>query len=289
MIINTDAPKSEEKKEKVRKAGGKTLREVTVKIGLERIDTQKGVTVEALLDSRAMGLVMSLKLARKQGFKLKKLERPMNVRNVDGLLNKEGPIEYTVEVNIYYQGHRERTEIDIIGGQKWMVILGMLWLARHNPEIDWRTGEVKMMRCPEEYGKQWRPVQGKSGWEKQKEEEAREEAGKKREEKKKKKTKKRKMMEIKKIVEEWEIWDEEEEAERSEAEAKKLVPERFHEWIKVFWKKQSERMPTRKVWDHAIDVKEGFVPRKEKVYLLSREEREEVRKFIEEQLRKGYI
>jgi len=55
----------------------------------------------------------------------------------------------------------------------------MPWLARHNPEIDWRTGEVKMTRCPEECGKQWRPVQGKSGWKKQKEEEA----GKKREEK----------------------------------------------------------------------------------------------------------
>ena len=38
-----------------------------------------------------------------------------------------------------------------------------------------------------------------------------------------------------------------------------------------------------------IDVKEGFVPRKVKVYLLSREEREEVREFIQEQLRKGYI
>ena len=36
-------------------------------------------------------------------------------------------------------------------------------------------------------------------------------------------------------------------------------------------------------------MKEGFVPRKGKVYLLSREEREEVREFIKEQLRKGYI
>ena len=45
----------------------------------------------------------------------------------------------------------------------------------------------------------------------------------------------------------------------------------------------------RKVWDHTIDVKEGFVPRKRKVYPLSREEREEVRKFVKEQLRKGYI
>ena len=164
-------------KKEVRKMETKTLREVMVKIGLERIDTQEGITVEALLDSGATGLVMSSEFARKQGFKLKKLERPMNVRNVNGLLNKKGPIENIVEVNIYYQEHRERTEIDVIGGQKWMVILGMLWLACHNPEIDWRTGEVKMMRCLEKCGKQWRPVQGKSGWEKQKEEETREEAG----------------------------------------------------------------------------------------------------------------
>ena len=45
----------------------------------------------------------------------------------------------------------------------------------------------------------------------------------------------------------------------------------------------------RKLWDHAIDIKEGFMPRKEKVYPLSREEREEVKEFVKEQLRKGYI
>ena len=214
------------------------MREVTVKIGLERIDTQEEIMVEALLDSGATGLVMSSEFAKKQGFKLKKLERPMNIRNVDGLLNKEGSIENTVEVNIYYQGHRERTEIDVIREQKWTVILGILWLARHNPKIDWRTVEVKMTRCPEECSKQWRPVQGKSEWEKQKEEEAKEEAGKKREEKgKKKKQKKEKTMEVKKVAEEWEIWDEQEEAAKSEAEAKKLVLEKFHKWIKVFGKK----------------------------------------------------
>jgi len=138
----------------VRKIDRKPLREVTVKIGLKRIDTQKGIMVEALLDSGATGLVMSSEFARKQCFKLKKLERLMNVRNVDGLLNKKGLIEYMVEVNIYYQEHRERMEIDMIGGQKWMVILGMPWLACHNPEINLRTGEVKMTRCPEECGKQ---------------------------------------------------------------------------------------------------------------------------------------
>jgi len=98
---------------------GDMLRNVTVKIGLERIDTQKKVMVETLLDSGMMWLVMSSEFAKKkQGFKLKKIEKPIYMRNVDGSFNKERPIEYTVEVNIYYQEHRKRTEINIIGGQK---------------------------------------------------------------------------------------------------------------------------------------------------------------------------
>jgi len=67
--------------------------------------------VEALLDSEAIGLVISSEFTRKQGFKLKRIERPIYVRNVDGTLNKEGLIEHTVEVNIYYQEYRERTKM----------------------------------------------------------------------------------------------------------------------------------------------------------------------------------
>ena len=91
------------------------LRKVTVNISLERVDTQEGITVEELLDSSATGLVLSSEFARKQGFKLKKLDRSIYVRNVDSSLNKKEPIEHTVEVNIYYQEHREKTEIDVIG------------------------------------------------------------------------------------------------------------------------------------------------------------------------------
>jgi len=36
-------------------------------------------------------------------------------------------------------------------------------------------------------------------------------------------------------------------------------------------------------------LKKRFALRKDKVYLLSREEREKVREFIQEQLKKGYI
>jgi len=97
---------------------GDILREVMVKIGLEEINTQEEVTMKALLDNGAIGLVMSSEFIRKQRFKLKKIERPIYIRNMDSSFNKKRPIEHTVEVNIYYQEHKERTEINIIRGQK---------------------------------------------------------------------------------------------------------------------------------------------------------------------------
>ena len=96
----------------------KLLREVMVKIGLKRIDTQEEIIVEVLLDSRAIGLVIGFEFARKQRFKFKKMKRPIYIRNVDETFNKKRPIKNTVEINIYYQRHRKRMEIDVIRGQK---------------------------------------------------------------------------------------------------------------------------------------------------------------------------
>jgi len=41
----------------------------------------------------------------------------------------------------------ERMRIDVCDLGKTEVILGMPWLAAHNPEINWETGEIKMTRC----------------------------------------------------------------------------------------------------------------------------------------------
>ena len=68
-----------------------------------------------------------------------------------------------------------------------------------------------------------------------------------------------------------------------------MVPGRFLKWRKVFGKIESERMPTRKIWDHAIDLKKTFKPQKGKIYPLSKIKRKEVQNFVEDQLRKGYI
>ena len=60
----------------------------------------------------------------------------------------------------------------------------------------------------------------------------------------------------------------------------KIVSRQFHKYLKVFKKKESEKMPMRKVWNHAMDLRKGFVLKREKIYLLSRVKKEEVQEFV---------
>ena len=125
----------------------KMLREVWLNIGVEKINTHEGVMIKALLDSGATGMFMDRQTVAKHGFKLQKLKRPLMVKNVNGTVNSEGAITHQVECNVFYKGHMERIRMDVCDLGKTEVILGMPWLAAHNPEINWETGEVKMTRC----------------------------------------------------------------------------------------------------------------------------------------------
>jgi len=117
-------------------------------IGVERLDTHEGITVKALLDSGAIGMFMNKMMAARHGFELQKLERPIIVRNVDRMNNSGRAIMHQVECNVYYKNYVERMRIDVYDLGKTAVILGMPWLAAHNPEINWETRKVKMTRCP---------------------------------------------------------------------------------------------------------------------------------------------
>jgi len=243
------------------------LREVWLNIGVEKLDTYEGITVKALLDSSAMGMFMDKRAAAKHGFMLQKLERPIKIRNVDGTNNSEGAIIHQVEVNVHYKGHIERMRMDVCNLGKMKVILGMPWLQAHNPEINWETGEVKMTRCP--------PLCSRT---------------KSREvEKGKREATLEKEKMVRWAVDDKEDWGREEEIKEDHRKIKELVLRKFLKWRKVFGKVESERMLTRKVWDHAIDLKEMFKLQKGRIYPLSKNKREEVQNFIEDQLRKGYI
>jgi len=88
------------------------------------------------LNSRATGLFIDTKFAKKKRFKLEKLKNPLLVQNIDGTINVEGAITHQVKCNMFFKGHVERAQIDICNLGKMEVILGILWLATHNSEIN---------------------------------------------------------------------------------------------------------------------------------------------------------
>ena len=196
-----------------------------MKVELEKLENYKGVVVKVLLDNRTTGLFMDTKFMKEKGFKLEKLKNPLLVQNIDGTVNVGEAITHQVEYNMFFKGHIERAWIDICNLKKTKVILDMLQLAIHNPEINWEKREIKIMH--------YLPT-----------------CGKKKQKEKKKVVRK---TEKKKTVEE-------------------LVSRRFWKWKKVFRKVESERIPVQKAWNHVIVLRKGFVSRKGKVYLLSREE-----------------
>ena len=144
------------------------------------------------------------------------------------------------------------------------MILGYTWLKHHNPDINWETGQVKMTRCP------WtcRVLQGKFFLEQSIDTLDQNSL--------------RTIHAIKKEQERSEV-------QKSNLRPKDLVPKAYHKYLKVFSKKESECMPVRKPWDHAINMKDTFIPKKGRPIPLSLQEQKEVSNFIDNPTKKGYI
>ena len=137
---------------------------------------------------------------------------------------------------MYYKNHVERIKIDVYDLTKANIILEMSQLQVYNPEINWETEEVKMMRCPLICGRN----------------------KKEKENKKIKKEKRIATLEEKKIVrqtvDDKKNWKKEEKIEADHRKIEKMVPRRFLKWKKVFGKVELERMPTRKIHRSQRDI-----------------------------------
>ena len=149
----TNSKTRKEAKILIRTAEGKLKKEILLNVTLQKPDTHEKIEGKALLDCGATGLFMDKKFAEEKGFTLQTLEFPIKVRNVDGTWNKGGEITHETSVVLEYDYHEERLTFEICDLGKNDMILGMTWLNKHNPEIDWETGHVKMTRCPRSCGR----------------------------------------------------------------------------------------------------------------------------------------
>ena len=122
-------------------------RSLALKVDVETTDTGEVKSLNALVDSGATGRFIDRDYVKANRLTTRKLSHPIPVRNVDGTPNSAGCITEAVDLVIRYKNHSERTLFAVTGLGKEKLILGHSWLRKHNPEIDWATGEVKMSRC----------------------------------------------------------------------------------------------------------------------------------------------
>jgi hypothetical protein len=66
----------------------------------------------------------------------------------------------------------------------------------------------------------------------------------------------------------------------------KLIPGDLHDFLDVFDNNKANRFPESNVWDHKIDIKEGFEPKFFKNYNLTPEEQKELDKFSDKNWKK---
>jgi predicted aspartyl protease len=106
---------------------------------------------KALVDSGCEGVAMDRKWAHENGLNLQKIKIPIRMLNADGTESKSGKATHYFKGRMKTGDHVETFDAVITDLEKeHPIFLGMTWLKRHNPEVDWEKAIVNFSRCPEE-------------------------------------------------------------------------------------------------------------------------------------------
>ena len=108
--------------------------------------------LKALLGSGSTGSCISRKFVNDNKIRTRKTAIPAPVHNADGMLNKNGSITKYVFLRLSVGDHMEQLKFAVANLGMHNLFIGHEWLKLHNPNIDWKTLEVRFDRCPEECG-----------------------------------------------------------------------------------------------------------------------------------------
>ena len=109
----------------------------------------EGKPVRVMIDSGANRSYASLRLGQLLSSKRQDKKDPYPLTMADG-----SPVDHDggwvrkelQEVNLQIGNHHETVSLDITN-LKYDIVLGMTWLQRHNPNIDWDTKELEFPKC----------------------------------------------------------------------------------------------------------------------------------------------
>src|SRR5258705_7073815 len=105
----------------------------TIPISIKSENTEE---TTALIDSGAEGMFINISIARK--WRKTSLVKLVKVRNVDGTTNANGEIKEKCLITIDCQGKEMTDWFYVMGLGDQNFILGLLWLEKYNPVIEWR-------------------------------------------------------------------------------------------------------------------------------------------------------
>lgn len=109
----------------------------------------KDVKAKALLDSSASGLFIHWDFVKKHCIPTRTYSHPRTIRNVDHSLNVLGKITNFVETTIKIGDHKEVTRLSVTDiKEDDLIPIGLPWLQKHNPDMDWTRGHMVLNRCP---------------------------------------------------------------------------------------------------------------------------------------------
>ena len=114
---------------------------ISVPILINHNESKETIETLGLLDSGAGGQFIDQNYARKEGFEIKKLDKPLRALNVDRTMNKRGTITLFVELNAWINREQMNHHLLVTGLGKQKIILGFPWLHEYNPEINCKTGD----------------------------------------------------------------------------------------------------------------------------------------------------
>ena len=252
----------------------------------------RNIDTRGFIDCGAGGKFIDSKFAQNYQIKTTPLRYPIEAKNVDGTPNKHGTITHYVRLPITINQKTKTHQLFVCGLGKQTVILGFPWLQDENLIIDWKLGTLTW-RTPDPIAISELELDPQIEVEifYLQNDELEEEIGETTPIYIARTTLSRKLIlpTYSEYPDEFNEFDDfnDEIEEKTEEEIKAKLPEAYHEFLDIFSKKNTDKFPASTKYDHAINVKDSFQPRRMKPYILSPDQEKEVKEFIKENLKLG--
>jgi len=228
----------------------------------------------ALLDSGAMENFMDMETWKRMGIGKKPLVKPIKVYNVDGTENKQGEMMHFCQLRIIYNGEEDLQNFYLTNLGKDRIILGYPFMSRFNPRVNWRKGNLSKGKVTIQSAVFKHLDQMVTNWQAK----ARKQLG---------EPENGDAIYIRKAtISQQMVHDYHQDKPKVDIS----IPPEFQKYSKVFSEEEARKFPPDRNPNTVIELLPGAPEQLNcKVYPLTRQETETLKKFLAEELDKGFI